>query len=334
MNSWKVSSAELKWSVNAPSSTSWTARRSASSGIPPEPAALALDQPEHHALALPPGGVGTSSASPAPPSGSSATTCGPARSRHRRARRAGARPRRTTPVSICCTARPRAAPTALACASAHSKSTSLHRSAWCSSSSRSTTWTKSIRPSARSWTLPHARISPSGSRTTRFSRVTRAVRRRPRRGRPPLRAGPAPTGTLVAAQQLGRAGRRWPRRCRPAPRPPARRPGSSGSASSGSLSNLLSSGITRESLFRTRCSPPRGGGLDLRPESAQAVRWPRRWALAWRDSTSARSTSISASSSATMTIASAARESASSRLRSAAARPASAASARRAPGHA
>ena len=55
MNSWKVSSAELKWSVNAPSSTSCTARRSASSGIP---SPCALDQPEDHALALPPRRVG------------------------------------------------------------------------------------------------------------------------------------------------------------------------------------------------------------------------------------------------------------------------------------
>ena len=35
-NSSKVSSAELKWSVKALSSTSWTARRSSTSGIPPD----------------------------------------------------------------------------------------------------------------------------------------------------------------------------------------------------------------------------------------------------------------------------------------------------------
>ena len=128
-------------------------------------------------------------------------------------------------------------------------------------SSRSTMWTKSIRPSARSCTLPQARIPPSASRTTTFSRISRPCSeprpaRRPRT-RPPSRGRRA--RGRAAARSAARPDRGRHRRRR---RPPSPRgsPGSSGSASAGSLSNRLSSGITRIDCALAR---PVGGQAEL-----------------------------------------------------------------------
>ena len=104
-------------------------------------------------------------------------------------------------MSICCTASPRAAPTSRACPTAHSTSTSEQARPTRSGRLRSTTWTNSIRPLARSCALPHARISPGlvadhdvlpGPQAVQLDRHVLLAG-----------AGPAAALPLVAAQELG-----------------------------------------------------------------------------------------------------------------------------------
>src|SRR6478609_371555 len=246
MNSSKVSSVELKWSVNAPSSTSCTARRSPSSGIPSESGPPCRStRRKTTPLRSQRAGSGTSSASAA---STERLICHQVRTRSKPASASQPCCRSSSakePVSICCSARPRAAPTARACASAQSNSTSLQRSDTRSTTSRLTMWTKSIRPSARSWTLPHAWILPSGSRTTRFSRMatprsdtsTRTSSSpepgQPRPARSWSRSSSVSRSTVAASSPSGVSATQ-----------PVGSPGVSGSASTGSLSNRLSSGIT------------------------------------------------------------------------------------------
>ena len=276
------------------------------------------------------------------PGGSSATRCAPSRSRSRPATGAGARRRRTRRCrSAGRRARgPRRPPGPGRPPTRRGRRSRL--SARSSGRSRSTMWTKSIRPSARSWTLPQARISPSASRTTTFSRVrspcsetstrTSSTPSRPSRGR-------AARGR-AAGGSAGR--RRTGRRDRGADRPARRQAGNGAllgaDRSTGSVSNRVSSGITVLILpyavrrpTGPRVSAADGlndeatAGLPIRSGSALrslrgAIR--RGGVPGWRATrpSSARSTSSSCSSSATRTIASAARSSASA-SRPAVARP-------------
>ena len=89
---------------------------------------------------------------------------------------------------------------------AHSTSTSEQARPTRSGRSRSTTCTKSIRPPARSCTLPQARISPSSSRTTTFSRVSRPWLGDLDQHVVDAGAGPAAAVPLVGAQQVGQPG--------------------------------------------------------------------------------------------------------------------------------
>ena len=146
-------------------------------------------------------------------------------------------------------------------------------SATSSGRSRSTTWTKSIRPSARSWTLPQARISPSASRTTTFSRIRRPAlgdldqdvvdrRRPPSRGRA---ARGRAAGGSAGRRRTGRPGRA----CRPPSRPAG--PGVSEDAVGVALEPVVIGDHDRR-FCRTRGTTPTRPGRVARRRRAVARR--------------------------------------------------------------
>ncbi len=146
------------------------------------------------------------------------------------------------PLSICCTASPRAAPTRTACASAHANRAAAHWSASSSAIERSTTCTNSILPSARSWTLPQATIRSSASRTTTFWRIAvpgSAISAR--RSSSPAPAQPRPASSWV---RLSWVSRETADSSTPVSDQPVGSEGGEGNKRSGSVSNRLSSGIT------------------------------------------------------------------------------------------
>src|SRR3954454_19823413 len=109
---------------------------------------------------------------------------------------------------------------------------------------RSTTWTNSIRPPARSCTLPQARIRPVSSRTTTFWRV-----RRPRSETStstsscPAPAQPRPSRSWARSSSVSRSTSPGSSGSGVPTRQPDGRSSGGSPSSSGSGSNRLSSGI-------------------------------------------------------------------------------------------